>query len=380
MKNVLSNVALNKVMNIMKGGLNSKESLMETNNDTEIVKDLWHEGDKFKVTFHDYEGNVINVQEVVYKENAIPPETPPVKPSSVQYDYVFKGWDKDLIITGDTVFNPVYEEKLRLYNVIFYNASNEIIDEQLVEYGNSAILPSNPIKDPTVSIVYTFSHWDKDTSRITDNMDVYPVFTESPRLYNVNFLNGDGSVLTTQSVEYGSSPSVPSEIPTKTDGKYDYIFKQWENIASIVTGNIDVYPVFDISNFNPNYPITVVFIPFNYISNGTTLNFKTEAEFQSLKDNYIQLRTFTTQYENHNSIKSNSIPDAPEPLEITISNNKQILNRNTGCFISEEKIYNNGTKYYTYKGNNTRPIIIKPGLLGNDYNQLSKDFFITYLY
>ena len=187
MKNVLSNVALNKVMNIMKGGLNSKESLMETNNDTEIVKDLWHEGEE--------------------------------------------------------------------YTVRFYDASNEIIDEQIVVYGNSAILPSsNPIKDPTVSIVYTFSHWDKDTSRITDNMDVYPVFTESPRLYTVNFLNGDGSLLESRHVPYNTSVPAPGSA-SKPEDDYIYTFNRWDKDTSVITSDLDVHPIFNSDKLliSPSY-------------------------------------------------------------------------------------------------------------------------------
>lgn len=176
MKDVLSNAALNKVMNIMKGGLNSKESLMETNNDTEIVKDLWHEGEEYTVRFHD--------------------------------------------------------------------ASNEIIDEQIVVYGNSAIIPSsNPIKDPTVSVVYTFSHWDKDTSIVTGNIDLYPVFTESPRLYNVRFYNYDNSLLSSQNIPYNQSASMPAD-PRKPKDTHFYTFNRWDKDTSVITSDLDVHAVF----------------------------------------------------------------------------------------------------------------------------------------
>ena len=63
--------------------------------------------------------------------------------------------------------------------------------------------------------------------------------------YDVTFVNDDGTVLSTQKVEYGKSATAP-EIPTKeSDVQYTYTFSRWDTDFSCVTSNMTVTAVYN---------------------------------------------------------------------------------------------------------------------------------------
>lgn len=63
--------------------------------------------------------------------------------------------------------------------------------------------------------------------------------------YTVKFYDGDGSVLSTQTVKHGSSANLPGKTPTKAyDDEKHYTFDKWDTVYTNVTSNLDVKPVF----------------------------------------------------------------------------------------------------------------------------------------
>lgn len=61
----------------------------------------------------------------------------------------------------------------------------------------------------------------------------------------VRFLNYDGSVLSTQKVEYGKSAKAPANPKKPSDDYYDYTFKKWQLDYKNVTFNMDIAPTFE---------------------------------------------------------------------------------------------------------------------------------------
>lgn len=68
----------------------------------------------------------------------------------------------------------------------------------------------------------------------------------------VRFLNYDGSVISTQKVEYGKAAKPPRDPVKPSDQYYDYIFKRWELDYSKVTYNMDIAPIFE-PKLKPEY-------------------------------------------------------------------------------------------------------------------------------
>ena len=130
MSTFMSKKTLQKIMSNVKPELHQKEQIMETNNDTEIVKDLWYEGEKFEVKFHDYDGNVINTQDILYKQGVNNPptlETKVIEDAKINSKYDahytkymnFTNWDKNLTsITSNTNVYPEYTDEFLLNGYI----------------------------------------------------------------------------------------------------------------------------------------------------------------------------------------------------------------------------------------------------------------------
>lgn len=103
--------------------------------------------DPLLVTFKDGDGNVIAIGETVYGGSVIyPSNTPPTKTSTAQYNYVWKGWDRQLSgITSDCVITATFDSILRSYTIRFIDGNTtDIISSQEVPYGSTPTKPTLP--------------------------------------------------------------------------------------------------------------------------------------------------------------------------------------------------------------------------------------------
>ena len=127
----------------------------------------------YLVRFYDLDNNLVGDEQWVLEgESAIDPvkngAITPKKPSSVQYDYFFSGWDKDFTYIDGTnlVFYPVFREELRSYLVTFLN-DEEVLQESKVFYGDTAIFTGDTESIQKMiggqpSPYYEFVGWDPD--------------------------------------------------------------------------------------------------------------------------------------------------------------------------------------------------------------------------
>ena len=74
------------------------------------------------------------------------------------------------------------------YTVRFFDANGNVISEQTVIEGNSAIAPENPVKEG-----FTFVAWDTSFSVVTSNLDIRPVFNENTPIEQPGSSGGSGS-------------------------------------------------------------------------------------------------------------------------------------------------------------------------------------------
>ena len=122
----------------------------------------------------------------------------------------------------------IYIEYLRSYTVRFLNWNGDVLESQTVVEGNPAIPPDNPSREG-----YTFTNWDTDFSSVKSNLTVTAQYTINT--YTVIFKDWDGSVLKTQTVEYGSS-AIPPDNPSREG----YTFTNWDIDFSSVKSNLTV--------------------------------------------------------------------------------------------------------------------------------------------
>ena len=69
--------------------------------------------------------------------------------------------------------------------------------------------------------------------------------TEPVKLYDVTFINYDGSFIENQVVEEGKSAKAPPDPVKPSDKYYDYVFKGWGLDFKKVTSNMKIAPIFE---------------------------------------------------------------------------------------------------------------------------------------
>lgn len=187
----------------------------------------------FTVIFKD-NTNIISTQQIAYGNDAVEPENP-TRPDEAWGVWVFQKWDITWTnIKENTVINAVFEKKLNQYTVTFVDYDGSVLATQTVFHGSSATAPEEPTRDG-----YTFKQWDKDYSNVTENMTVTAVYEINS--YVVTFVDYDGSVLDTQNVKYQQSAVLP-ETPTRVGYTFKAWSGTWENITkdSTVTATYDI--------------------------------------------------------------------------------------------------------------------------------------------
>ncbi|MDO5440782.1 MAG: hypothetical protein Q4F12_04525 [Erysipelotrichaceae bacterium] len=150
----------------------------------------------FKITFLDYDGTVLNIQEV--EKNELPVyEGKTERKSDEMYEYTFISWDKEIVkATENTTYTAIYSSAL--INV----DENENVDDSQTD-----------IQEHVNNVV---------------SLENYH--------YYVNFLDDDGTVLQRSTFKYGTMPSFKGTVSSKMVGDYSYTFKSWTPSLHTVTG------------------------------------------------------------------------------------------------------------------------------------------------
>ena len=185
----------------------------------------------YTVTFKDYDGKTLKTQTVNYGSDATAPSDPS------REGYTFNGWDKSFSnITGDLTITAQYT--INTYTVIFVDHDGKTLKTQTVNYGSSAIPPSNPSREG-----YTFTRWDTDFSSVKSNLTITAIYTINT--YTVTFVDHDGKTLKTQTVTHGSPATAPSN-----PSREGYTFTGWNpSDFSNVKSNLTITAQYTINTY-----------------------------------------------------------------------------------------------------------------------------------
>lgn len=162
---------------------------------------------EYTVEYVDYDGTVLLSTSVKDGEAAPIPETIPERKG-----YTFAGWNNDPSeIHANVTMTAIYTKNV--YTVAFVDWSNESIVLQQYKYGDPILPPE--VKAPTGMV---FKGWDillDGTSVVTENL--VAVATYEPKQLEVSFVDYDGKVISTQTVEYGKTAVLPDALDDLTD-------------------------------------------------------------------------------------------------------------------------------------------------------------------
>ena len=155
--------------------------------------------EKVSVTFVDADGTIISDQQIVYGGDAVAPEAPE------RLGYVFDGWDASFVdVTSDTKVKAQY---VKAYVVTFQDHDGRVLKQQSVRDGGSAVAYEFTALD-VIPEGFERTGWDKSFDKITEDLVVTATYTK--KTYTVSFYMPDGTLIETQSVEYGADAEAPA--------------------------------------------------------------------------------------------------------------------------------------------------------------------------
>lgn len=135
---------------------------------------------EYTVTFKDYDGTVLNTQQVREGNDAVNPVPgiigTPTRPGTATVVYTFAGWDRTFTnVHQNLIVTAQYMETAPTYTVNFWydSTKSELLDSQTVAAGGSAVYSGlRPTSENGI-----FSGWSGSSENVTRNLDLYAVFS-----------------------------------------------------------------------------------------------------------------------------------------------------------------------------------------------------------
>ena len=230
-----------------------------TTEDTDYLASFTAELNKYTVTFKNYDGTVLGTDTVDYGTAASYKGDTPEKPKDQQYTYSFSGWDISLdSITENVDAIAQYQGTLNKYTVTFKNYDGTVLGTDTVDYGTAASYKGEtPEKPKTQQYTFAFKGWDISLDSITEDVVATAQFSNATNKYTVTFKNYDGTILATDTVEYGTDASYDGPTPTKPDADGDCAFRfvGWSGGTAGVQSDYDVFAQYEMYLKNATFAL-----------------------------------------------------------------------------------------------------------------------------
>ena len=178
--------------------------------------------------------------------------------ANLSEDYHFEGWGTaDAPTSADASYEynitentTVYAFFTKKYPVNFSaDANGSVIataDEQALTSGNKVVGGTEVTLTATANDGYEFVNWTKAGEEVsteatysltvTENVDLVANF--ELKTYTVEFLNYDGEVLQSSTVNHGETPVYSGKTPERpADEQYTYTFSDWDNAIAAATSD-----------------------------------------------------------------------------------------------------------------------------------------------
>lgn len=181
----------------------------------------------YTITFYNYDDTIFDVIEVS-RNSLLTYDRIPIKPGTTSTHFEFVGWDNEFgIVQSDLSFHPIFEEKINEYEIRFVNDNGALINKEVVEHGKYPTLDT-VIPTSTYNPTYNFAGWSPRINAATEDITYRAIYTYY-EVYDVRFVDYDGSFIRTIPIAIGGYSYYYGENPIRSDDEYNsYEFKGWD--------------------------------------------------------------------------------------------------------------------------------------------------------
>ena len=221
---------------------------------------------KYLITFKDEDGSVLKSEELEYGVMPTAPSNP-TKANTAEWSYTFNGWNKEVVpVKEAATYTATYNATKNSYTITFADEDGMVLQSSEVEYGAMPTAPSDPTKANTAEWSYTFSGWTPQVEAVTGNAEYTATYTATKKTYTITWKNEDGSVIESQTLEYGATPT-HADITKESTAEYTYTFAGWTPAVATVTGDATYTATFTATERVENKTFTITF----YYEDGVTV-------------------------------------------------------------------------------------------------------------
>lgn len=152
---------------------------------------------KYMVTWKNYDGSELLVEQVNHGITPSYSKPNPTKPNTVESSYSFTGWDKELApLTGDITYTAQFSEVKNKYTVTWKNYDGTILQQSELEYGTiPTYTGSEPVKPSDGTNNYEFNGWSPSPVAVTEETTYTATFNI---IYEVSIYDHEGNLVETK--------------------------------------------------------------------------------------------------------------------------------------------------------------------------------------
>ena len=196
----------------------------------------------YTITWKDYDGGVLSVDEVEYGKIPEYNGTTPTKPQTDRYSYEFIGWSPEITkATEPKEYTAQFEECPRKYTVTWMNYNGVVLEvDSDVSYGDTPSYDGvEPQRIGDTRFDYVFKGWSPELGPVVADVTYVATFTSEIKRYTITWKNYDGTVLEVDNdVPYGATPTYDGARPTKpSSGGFKQTWSGWSPEVKAVTEN-----------------------------------------------------------------------------------------------------------------------------------------------
>ena len=163
----------------------------------------------YTVKFVNEDGTELQSSPVAYGETPVYTGETPTKEATAKYTYSFLAWTPAIVpVTDDATYTATYIQAPREYEIKFVNEDGSELQSSSVAWGETPVYTGeSPTKEATAEYTYTFAGWSPEITSVTEDATYTATFTQTPREYEIKFVNEDGTELQSSPVIYGGTPA-----------------------------------------------------------------------------------------------------------------------------------------------------------------------------